>query len=351
MKFFQVGDVHLGATPDPGFPWGDSRKDEIWDSFCRLINKAEEERIDLLLLAGDLFHRQPLLRELKEVNYLFSRLTKTKVVLIAGNHDFIKNDSYYRGFMWHENVTFLASPGCQKIVFEDIGACVYGFSYHAREIREPLYDDLQPDRDVGLCHILLAHGGDENHIPIDKRKLLNSGFDYIALGHIHKPQILADNRMVYAGVIEPLDKNDLGAHGFFEGEWQEGRIHIHFVPWAVRDYIVLEVEVDKHSTDFSIKVKIQERINERGAQHIYRIRLTGFRDADIIFQTAYYLNLGNVIEVTDDTKPAYDLTKLMHQHREDVIGQYMETLMRPDMNRMEEKALYYGIQALLETKG
>ena len=77
MHFFHIADVHLGAAPDAGFPWGARRKEEIWTSFRRLIGKAREEETDLLLIAGDLFHRQPLLRELKEVNYLFSTLPHT----------------------------------------------------------------------------------------------------------------------------------------------------------------------------------------------------------------------------------------------------------------------------------
>ena len=45
---------------------------------------------DLLLVAGDLFHRQPLLRELKEVDGLFASLDRTQVVLVAGNHDYMR---------------------------------------------------------------------------------------------------------------------------------------------------------------------------------------------------------------------------------------------------------------------
>ena len=57
-----------------------------------------------MLIAGDLFHRQPLLRELKELRDLFGTLKATQVVLIAGNHDYLKRDSYYRTFVWGENV-------------------------------------------------------------------------------------------------------------------------------------------------------------------------------------------------------------------------------------------------------
>ena len=70
---------------------------------------CNEKRADLLLIAGDLFHRQPLLRELKEVNYLFGTLVDTQVLLIAGNHDYLKKDSFYRTFEWASNVHMILS--------------------------------------------------------------------------------------------------------------------------------------------------------------------------------------------------------------------------------------------------
>ena len=93
MDFIHIADVHLGASPDAGFPWNAQRTREIWDSFKKLVELVRRERPKLLLIAGDLFHRQPLGRELKEVNYLFSTIPDTQVVLIAGNHDYIRPDS------------------------------------------------------------------------------------------------------------------------------------------------------------------------------------------------------------------------------------------------------------------
>ena len=55
----------------------------------RVIAGIREDPVDLLFISGDLFHRQPLMRELKEVNYLFSTIPDTRVYLMAGNHDFI----------------------------------------------------------------------------------------------------------------------------------------------------------------------------------------------------------------------------------------------------------------------
>ena len=59
----------------------------------------------------------------------------------------------------------------------------------------------------------MAHGGDEKHIPIHWETLARAGFDYVALGHIHKPWLSADGRMAYCGALEPVDKNDEGPHG------------------------------------------------------------------------------------------------------------------------------------------
>ena len=100
MRFFHIADVHLGAEPDRGFPWSQDRSREIWDSFRKVIEQAGKFHADLFLIAGDLFHRQPLVKDLKKVNALFSMIPDTKIVLIAGNHDYLRKDSPYRKFKW-----------------------------------------------------------------------------------------------------------------------------------------------------------------------------------------------------------------------------------------------------------
>ena len=325
MKFFHIADTHLGAIPDAGFAWSEERRSEIWESFRSVVAKADREEVDLLLIAGDLFHRQPLMRELKEVNYLFSTLKKTKVVFIIGNHDYLKVDSYYLDFPWSENVTCLRGKECESVVFEDLDTEVYGLSYHTREIKEPKYNDLQPEKKAGFS-ILLGHGGDAKHIPIDRKKLLLSGFDYIALGHIHRPEMIEPDRMAYAGALEPIDQNDIGPHGFIEGEYNEGKLSISFVPWACREYIPLELDTKE-------------------------CLLQGYRDPDIVYDLDACRKLGNIVSVQDESVPDYDFERLMRVHAGDIAGRYIQTLYHKDMSDTERKALYYGIHALLEMRG
>ena len=69
MRFIHMADIHLGAVPDKGKPWSAKRAEEIETTFYRLLQEAGHQGVDLALIAGDIFHRPPTKRELKELNY------------------------------------------------------------------------------------------------------------------------------------------------------------------------------------------------------------------------------------------------------------------------------------------
>ncbi|MCD7884933.1 MAG: metallophosphoesterase [Lachnospiraceae bacterium] len=142
MRFMHIADVHLGAAPDHGYVWSKDRGRELWETFRQCIADAKEKKVDLLLIAGDLFHRQPEPRELKEVNYLFSTLENTAVVLMAGNHDYLAPGSPYRGYPWNENVVCMFSRECERVRLPELKTEIYGFSYYEQEIPLPLYDNI-----------------------------------------------------------------------------------------------------------------------------------------------------------------------------------------------------------------
>lgn len=350
MKFFHISDVHLGAMPDQGFPWSEMRRREIWKSFRDLIQKASEKQIDLLLIAGDLFHRQPLMREIKEIQSLFSLIPQTKVVLIAGEHDYLRPDSCYLKFQWSPNVFLMNTKECSGVYFPDLNTEVYGLSYYEKEITEPLYDGISPQNN-GCFHILLAHGGDETHIPIDRKMLAKSGFDYVAMGHLHKSQTVADRQAYYSGALEPLGKSDLGPHGYIEGDVDEyGRLRIRFVPWAKREYLILSVTSTEKFTDQDLQNQVTEAINKRGRQHFYRILIDGVRDPAVRFDLEGCRKLGNVAEILDRTTPVYNFRKLLLQNGNNLIGRYIHHFQSGALNEAEKEALYEGIDALLDTK-
>lgn len=348
MKFIHIADVHLGAVPDPGCPWSASREKEIWNTFRRVIELAGKEGVDLLLIAGDLFHRQPLVRELREVNELFSMIPETHIVWMAGNHDYMKADSAYRKMDWAENVYGFFSQEPEVYNLSEINTWVYGLSYEQREITDNLYRRMKPNGKEGF-HILLAHGGDEKHIPFGKED--GQGFDYVALGHIHKPGILVPDQMAYSGALEPIDRNDIGSHGFIYGkiEWKNDsvRTRISFYPCASRSYLNLDVAIHSGTTQIGLERKIREAIQQKGSRNIYRVRIRGYRNPDMEFDKEALVHLGNIVEITDESRPCYDLEKLKVQQDGTLIGEYIRCFEGRD-SEVERKALYYGLQALLE---
>jgi len=348
MKFIHIADVHLGAVPDSDKPWAVERQREIWESFEYIINICNKERADLLLIAGDLFHKQPKAGELKEVNYFFSKLETARVVLMAGNHDYIGPRSKYPDFEWNEKVHMFLNDTIESVYFPDIDTVIYGLSYLKRDITEPLYDAVKPKQDDAI-HILLAHGGDERNIPINLKKLSEAGFDYVALGHIHKPEIIS-NKMAYSGSLEPLDKNETGPRGFILGEIRKDQgknTDIRFIKSSLREYKTISITVNPETTNGALVDLIKEKIAGEGPRDIYKIRIEGFRDEHTRFDKDSIYALGNITEVIDESVPDYDFDALYRENADNIIGMFIKEIRESSQGETARKALYYGIEALL----
>ena len=346
MLIIHTADIHLGASPDKGEPWGENRKQELWDSFERLIETVEAQKADLLLIAGDLFHRLPLLRELREVNALFSSLSRTNVVIMAGNHDPISENSFYKGFSWAENVCFFEKDAIHAIQFPELNVEVYGLSYHKKEIRERLYDSIKP-RDNGFYHILLAHGGDEKHIPYTKEKLAKSGFDYIAFGHVHKPGIIIPGKAVMSGSLEPTDHTCQGTHGYVCVEVKEGKNHISLTPFAGREYQEISLNLSEEDTMGSICRRLGEKVTELGADNIYDVVIRGKCHASLELMEDKIKRVGNIRVITDETEKSYNYETLMQEYYGSLLQRYIASFSKSE-NMLEKKALAYGTAAIME---
>lgn len=351
MKFIHTGDIHWGMAPDSDKPWSRERARDIRETFSAIIEKVKKLDVDCLLIAGDLFHRQPLQKDLKEVNYLFSTIPDVKVVIIAGNHDRIRESSAALSFPWCSNVTFFKEEELSSVYFKDSNTEVTGFSYHTTEITEARLNKAKVPDD-GRIHILLGHGGDLSHTPIDKAALAASDFSYIALGHIHKPEILSEKKMAFCGSPEPLDKTETGRHGIFYGEISPSNRRVtalEFIPMAKLSYIPLVVNVTPATTNTELFLKMSQEVEKRGSENIFRFRVRGMRDPEIAFDLESLSLRYKIAEIVDESEPQYDFSTLFAEHPSDMIGFYIRALQKPDMSPVEKKALFYGIHALLLT--
>lgn len=347
MKFIHMADVHLGMMPEGKQGLGVMRKQEIEETFQRVLKEAKQKEVDVVLIAGDLYHRPPRLEELKQLNERFKEIAPIKVVLIAGNHDFISKDCSYEQFVFADNVIFLKGEQLQSVFVKELNTTFWGFSYHKKEITEPLYNGIRPQGEG--YHILLAHGGDENHIPIQYEDLKWSGFDYIALGHIHKPQVLVEDFMNYSGALEPLDYTERGEHGYFLGEISERGQQVQFIRCAKRIYEQIHIQVDETETLSSLSKRVEQEMEWRGRDNFYEVYLLGYTplSGNIHFnglEQDYF-----IIQVVDKTKKNYDLEKLLEENEANILGQFIQK-MKLSKDPMAKEAMEFGIEALLATK-
>ena len=342
MRFIHIADLHLGSSPEAEFLWGKNRAEEIWDSFAAVIDACNEKEIDLLLIAGDLFDRPPVWADLDRAAKLFARLTATEVVMIAGASDYITEDSPWKTYPWQSWVHMLSDKHCMNVQLGNINTSVHGCSYYAPTEGKPYLEDARPDKESEY-QILLGYTGDDNHMPSEK------GFDYIALGYEHKASVMQSMHMAYAGSLEPLSVQETGKHGFILGEINEDSTTIRFVPFACREYINIKVRLSSDITEEELEEKLAAAINQYGSDNIFTISLEGRYQPKEPYDRARLLALGNVADVKDGTLPDYNLVALLDEHKDDMIGMYLEEFLKEPAGTREQKALYCGLEALLNS--
>ena len=338
MKFIHIADVHWGAKPEKNRSFGMIRENEIKETFQKVIEYANQHQTDVLLIAGDFFDKQPTKQELREVDYILSGLLNTKTVLIAGNHDHLSQQDEFSHYQWNSEVYMLDGRDKDHIYFKDLDTTIYGISYWTNQIMEPVYDKMAPQSESGFS-ILLAHGGDESHIPINKDLLKWSGFDYIALGHIHKPEIIFEDLMAYAGSLEPLDHTETGNHGFIEGEISEEKQQIEFVPFAKRKYIQVEVTITEEMSAFEIKDRVETELSYRGRENIYEVIITGSIDPEIELDFENMKEDYLISDIIYETKSRWDYVQLSEEN--DFMIQKVAEILKD-----EPQALSFAMEAL-----
>lgn len=350
MRFIHTSDIHYKMKPDIDMPWAKQREEELSSSLYKITQKIKNEKIDLFLIAGDLFHKHPSVKDLKELDFLFSNIPDTEIVIIAGNHDYINKKSPIYSFEWSKNVHYVLSDKFIDINIDKLNVCVKTFSYNHYEITEDITNNIYPE-DMKKINILMLHGGDLNHLPFNKAELIKKGFDYYALGHIHKPEIFYGNKMAYPGSLIPLNRNETGTHGYIYGEisdFDKSIQKLNFIPFSDIEYKNIDFVINELMTENEIIYKLENLIKEQGVQNIYNININGLRDNNINLNLNTLKSDYKISDISDNTKPSYDIALLYKEHINDILGMYInEFKTKEETNEIDEKALYYGIDALL----
>ena len=350
MKFMHMSDVHLGVEPDVGKEWSKKRAQSIWESLKETVAEAGRQQVDFLLISGDLFDRQPLKRELKEVNYLFSQIPQVKIALVAGNHDHMQPKCYYLDFEWAENVYFFKKEEITSIDFPEDNVTIYGMSYWHQKLPKRFYDDLG-EINTARINILLAHGGDEQHIPYSANQVLEQGIDYIAGGHLHTGRQLVPDKAIIAGPLEPTESKEVGPHGYWIGEiTKQGKQveqHMHFFPIKKCEYCNETLTVTPQTTLYELESQIRALVEAGESYKMYRIFLEGYIDSEQEYDFSGLEKLPQVAAVFTNLQPDYDYDKMVEEQPDSLLGRYIGTMQKMPQDIVTKKAMEYGVNALL----
>ena len=204
MRFIHMADMHFDSpftVLSNHEELGDLRRLEQRKVFNKLIEYIKNEKIPYLFIAGDLYENEYVRKTTIEyINNLFKSIPETKIFITPGNHDPLLKNSYYNTFNWSNNV-YIFNSEISKFEFNDVD--IYGFGFDDFYCKNSKIDEIRIDNKDKL-NILIIHGDlkastnvDIQYNPISENKLREKGFDYIALGHIHKRMI--DGNIVYPG--------------------------------------------------------------------------------------------------------------------------------------------------------
>ncbi len=360
MKFVHIADMHFDSpfvNLSDKENLGDIRRLEQRKVFKKVIEYIKEHEIKNLFISGDLYEQKYIKKSTIEyINNLFKEIPETKIFISPGNHDPYVKNSYYNKFYWNENVKIFTSE-IEKIELEDVDIYGYGFDnfYCKNSGIENIEIENKNKLNILIIHGSLDGGNIENseYNPMSRKMLKENGFDYVALGHIHKLDYNQEEnqRIVYPGSIVSLGFDELGEHGMIVGDLDKDKINLEFVPLDETEFKLQEIDV----TEINFKEDLIEKINELEFKENYLIEiiLTGKRNFEIDIYDLYKLiSNDKIIKIKDKTKINYDLNKLSNENT--LKGLFAKKMLEKLNNNnllqedreIIEKAIEIGFEAL-----
>lgn len=273
MKIFHIADIHLGDFPGPTINGENARRLMIQRALHDIADRAEIEEPDIILVAGDLFHKSKIWADamLVQVNIIREWLKRLRavtpniiVLFGTGNHDNMKAFELMKDLDVYivtepenvaldincESVIVSCVPGIDKRVFRSkitaadttdenviisgmLGDIVRGLAIEA--------DEAKADYKILMAHysVIGASMGNGQHIFNTSDVTLNSntidaaGFDLACLGHIHEPQLLYNilsTPTYYSGSIHRVSfTEEKQRKGFYIHNLTKGEVHSTYV--------------------------------------------------------------------------------------------------------------------------
>ncbi len=318
MKFVHIADMHFDApfaVLNSRNKLGEKRRLEQREVFRKIINYIKENSIEYLFIAGDLYEHEYIRKTTAEyINNLFKEIPNTKIYISPGNHDPYINNSIYKNFNWNDNVHIFR--GKLEVVKEN-NCNIYGFGFNDFYCKNSIVDEIKIENKEQI-NILVAHGSlnggtleNMEYNPMNRNKLKELGFDFVALGHIHKLDYNTEEeqRIVYPGSTISLGFDELGKHGMIVGELNKENIMLEFIPMDNKEFKEMELDISDINSEEELIEKINNLILEENTY--YKIILNGDKNFEInIYNLFKFILNENIIKIKNKTKLKIDLEKI-----------------------------------------
>jgi DNA repair exonuclease SbcCD nuclease subunit len=295
IRFLHAADLHLDSpfkglrevSPDVA----QTLYKATFDAYDNIIDLCLNERVDALLVAGDVFDSadRSLRAQIKFTEGL-RRLDQAGIrsFVCHGNHDPLDG--------WEARIPL--PPGCHQFGAEVEGvpvfpdepdrAVVYGVSYPRREVRDslvPRFPEIAPGAfSIGLMHANVGNNpAHDPYAPCSVADLEQTGIDYWALGHVHTREVLRESNptVVYPGNPQGRAPNEPGARGVYLVEVDDaGRVDLAFhavdlVRWESAQIDISDLDTEQALLDAIERTISDLRDESDGRSLVVRLRLVG----------------------------------------------------------------------------
>ncbi|EPR4668772.1 metallophosphoesterase family protein [Listeria monocytogenes] len=317
IQFLHMADLHLDSPfiglstlPQPLFS---AIQESTFQSLERITTVAIKEAVDFVLIAGDIYDSEDQsvraqARFAKEMKRL--EAASIPVFMIHGNHDFIEKHKEKLALPSNVHVFSEQVEVMSHKTTTGVSVNIYGFSYNERHIRSSRVGEYKIQGDADF-HIALLHGSEvsssEEHdvyAPFRVQEISKKGFDYWALGHIHKRQLLAESPSIYyPGNIQGRNRKESGEKGASIITLSEASTTIDFIgtsPIIWEEAVITLPENSEINAFYRETTKLLE--SYQGRSHSYFLHIIVKMENKQKIDTNDWLQmLQEEVEITDNT--------------------------------------------------
>ena len=279
MKIIHTSDLHLNSKMESSLTseQAKQRKAELLRTFARMIDYANENGVEAIIIAGDMFDTETINKSTKEyVLDIIKKNSNITFLYLCGNH---------------EKTAFIESIDIPTnlLTFEDTwtyhslsdGIVVAGTNI-TKQNHKSMYSNLKL-KDIDT-NIVVLHGQvskyflKDNFEIVNITELRNKNIDYLALGHIHSYQIddLDDHaKYCYPGCLEGRGFDECGEHGFVVLDITNKSVTHTFIPIAKRKLHTIEVDISHMDNTSMVDNAINLKIKDISKDDLLKIVLVG----------------------------------------------------------------------------